>query len=340
MRWDEVNARARGLATHLLGRDALAGLAGARDWADFAGRIAALGYPLEAAGGGALDPPGLDRAIARVAVARLDLLGRWLGPRREVLAVVLEEEERSTLRALLRGAAQGASAGARRRTLLPTPGLPPRTLERLARAATVPDLVQALIGCGHPAGRAWRAVLEEAPAPGLRTLEWALTRLFLERARRAAHPGGPVLRRYVRELVDEENASTLLLAAPDAAPDVIAREFLDGGARITREAFLRLRAERDRERCVESLRGLARGTPLGTALSATPVDLPTLTARAAAARVGWLRGVARHDPLGPAPVLAVLERIRAEARVLRGLAWGIALGAPRAVLDPLLAEAA
>jgi len=338
MRWDEVNARARGLATHLLDRQALAGLAAARDWADLLGRLAGLGYPLEVAGGGALDPTGFDRAVTLATAARLDLLGRWLGSRRAVLAVVLEEEERSSLRALLRGAAQGASPGARLRMVLPTPGLPRKTLERLAHAASVPELVRQLAKCGHPAGRALRVVLDEAPEPGLRSMEWALTRLFTERARRAAESGGPVLRRYVAELVDQENLWTVLLGAPADAPGA-APEFLEGGSRLTKAEFVRLRAERDREACLTSLERSLRGTALGMAL-APPVELPALPARAAAARVRWLRGVARRDPLGPAVVLGVLERMRAEARILRGMAWGIAFGAPFQVLEPMLPEAA
>ena len=101
MRWDAVNARARGLATHLLDRGALAGLAAAPDWPAFMARVMALGYPLELVGGATVDPSSFDRAVSLVAVARLNLLGRWLASRQAVLAVVLEDEERRTLRALL-----------------------------------------------------------------------------------------------------------------------------------------------------------------------------------------------------------------------------------------------
>jgi len=335
MRWDEVNARARGLATHLLPPESVGALAAARDWPEFIARVVSAGYPIEGANGGALDAADLDRAVGLVTARRFDLLGRWMGKRRGALGVILELEERATLRALLRGAAQGASPGARLRAVLPTPGLPSRLLERLARAETVTALVQGLLRAGHPAGRALDVAVGQG-APGLRALDWVLARLFLERARRAAQPGGPLLRRFVADLTDEENAWTLLLAAPADSTG----EFLPGGARITECEFERLHAERDRERRLESLRHLLRGTVLGDAMAKTPVDLPSLPARIEAARAGALRAAARRDPLGPAPVLEVLLRIRAEARAIRGIAWGVSLGAPPAVLQPLIPEAA
>ena len=340
MRWDDVNARARGLATHLLDRGALAGLATAPDWPAFISRITSLGYPLDLSGGAMVDPPAFDRAVSLVAAGRLNLLGRWLAKREAVLAVVLEDEERRTVRALLRGAAQGASPGARLRAVMPTPHLPFRVLERLARASSVPELVRDLVKLGHPAGRALQEVLRHATAPDLRSLEWSLSRLFSERAIRLARPGGPVVRRFAAELVDQENVWTLLLAAPLDGGASADQDFLPGGARLTCQEFSRLRVERDSERLLRELRALLKGTALGQALAADPLDLPALEPRAAAARIAWLRGVSRRDPLGPAVVLAVMERIRAEARALRAIAWGVAFGAPASTLAQLIREAA
>ena len=340
MRWDDVNARARGLATHLLDRDALAVLAAAPDWPAFLGRITALGYPLDLGAGALVDPPAFDRAVSLVAAARLNLLSRWLARRRAVLAVVLEDEEYRTVRALLRGAAQGASPGARRRAVMPTPTLSLRALDRLTRTATVAELVRELVRLGHPAGRALDDLLRRSPSPALRSLEWVLARLFSERAVRAARAGGPVVRSYAAELVDQENAWTLLLAAPPEREMAADQECLPGGARLTREEFVRLRAERDGERLVKGLRELFEGTALGAALAQDPLELASLEPRTAAARIAALRGLARRDPLGPAVVLAVLERIRAEARALRAIAWGVAFGAPAPMLASLMPEAA
>lgn len=328
MHWDDVNARARGLATHLLDREALAGLAAAPDWPALLGRLAALGYPVDDGTSGFVDPQALDRAVTRLAMDRLTLLGRWLAKRRSVLAVVLEDEDRRTVRALLRGVAQGASPGARLRALLPTPALPARALERLVRATTMPDLVHELVRLGHPAGRALQERLATAPTPVLRDFEWTLARLFCTRAVRAARPGGPVVRRFAAELVDEENVWTLLLAAPQLPGAASDAEYLPGGALLAAPRFAALRAERDSDRLLAALRTLFAGSALGGVLDRDPLTWPSLEAQAASARIAWLRSVARRDPLGPAVVLAVLERIRAEARALRAIAWGVSLGAP------------
>ncbi len=340
MRWDDVNARARGLATHLLDRDALALLAGAPDWPTFLGRLSALNYPIDLGAGALVDPPAFDRAVSLVAAQRFNLLGRWLGARGAVLAVVTEDEERRALRALLRGAAQGASPGVRLRAALPTPSLPLRALERLARATTVAEMARDLLRFGHPAGRVLEQLGHQSPPPALRDLEWALTRLFGERAIRAARAGGPIVRRFAAELIDQENLWTLVLAAPPTGGEPVGQEYLPGGGLLTRDAFTRLRAERDGEKLTAALRALFAGHPIGAALAENPVEWSSIEARIAAARIAWLRGVARRDPLGPAVVLAVLERVRAEARALRALAWGVAFGAPPSTLAALMPEAA
>ncbi len=338
MHWGDVNARARGLATHLLDRDTLAGLAAAPDWSVFVSRVASLGYPL---GGAAMaDLAAFDRAVGLVASRRLSLLGRWLATRQAVLAVVLEDEECRTVRALLRGAAQGASPGARLRAIMPTPQLPVNRLERLAHASSVPEFVGDLVRAGHPAGRALQDVLRHTKIPNLQALDWALARLFSERATRAARPGGPVVRSFVAELVDQENVWTLLLATPPEAAGPVDRDFLPGGCRLTREEYARLRTGRDSQRLVQELSVLFKGTALGAALAVEPLDMPSLPLRAAAARIAWLRSLSRRDPLGPAVVLGVMERIRAEARALRGIAWGVSLGAPASTVMSLIPEAA
>ncbi len=335
MRFDAANARARGLGTHLLGGRRLAALSSAAGWVEFVGRVAAQGYSLDPAAG--LDVAAFDRTVSRVAVDRLALLGRWLGPRQAALAVVLEDEERRTLRSLLRGAAQGAPPGARLRAALPTPALPPRALDRLAAQASVPALVQELVRLGHPIGRRWQEAIRHAGAPDLRTLEWALARLFAERAVRAARGGGPIVQRYAADLVDEQNAWTLLLGAAPAPSTPAVQEFLPGG-RLTHETFERLRAERDADRLRPALAKALAGTSVGAALAAEPFDAALLEPRTAAARLAWLRGLARRDPLGAAVTLHAMERIRGEARALRGLAWGVTLGATAPALARLVPE--
>ncbi len=151
---------------------------------------------------------------------------------------------------------------------------------------------------------------------------------------------GPVVRRFAAELVTQANVWTLLLAAPLESGASTEEGFLAGGAPLTRQEFTRLRAERDADKVVQELRRLLKGTALGAAMAAEPLDLSSLEQRASASRIAWLRALARRDPLGPAVVLSVLERIRAEARALRAIAWGVAFGAPAATLARLGVEAA
>lgn len=340
MRWEAVNARARGLGTHLLDRRALEALVGAAGWADFVGRVAARGISVGAMA--ALDLDGFDRAMSAEASRRLALLGRWLalGPGSAALAVILEDEERRALRALLRGAAQGAPPSARVRAALPTPGLPARALVRLADAESVPALAQELVRLGHPAGRRLQQAIRVRGAPDLRSLEWALARLFAERAARAARRGGPVVRRHAAALVEEQNVWTLLVGGAPAISTPPVDEYLPGGERLPRTRFDRLREERDGDVLRLTLAAELAGTPMGSALAMEPFEAGLLESRAAAARLAWLRALARRDPLGGAVTLHVMERIRWEARALRGLAWGVALGAPPSALAPLLGEAA
>lgn len=334
MRWDAVNARARGLATHLLDQGAYAALTKAADWPGFLALLTARGLLTGAEAG----PEALDRAVSRMAADRLALLGRWLGPGAPVLAVVLEVVDLQNLRALLRGAAQGASPAARLRLTVPSRALPERALARLAGATSVPDLIQALTRLGHPAARRLDLALRGTPESGLRTLEWELARLFAERVTRLARAGGHVVRQYAADQVDELNAWTLLLAA--GAPAPLATGWIGGGRLLTREVFDRLRRETKLEHLLPAMRAALADGPIGAALTGESIDLASVEARVAETRLATLRRVARRDPLGPAVTLLVLERIRAEARALRGVAWAVSLAAPPTELARLMPGAA
>ena len=106
--WDDLNARARGLATHLLGRPALEGMARAADLPTLAAELTRRGYPVEE--GDRASAAGLELAARRALAARLRILIRWAGPRTETLAVVFEDEDRRSIAALVRGAVQHAPA--------------------------------------------------------------------------------------------------------------------------------------------------------------------------------------------------------------------------------------
>jgi vacuolar-type H+-ATPase subunit C/Vma6 len=331
MRWDDVNARARGLATHLLPRTELGRLAESRAWEEFVNRLAQAGYPVLTAG---RLPSGADEFARRtgdVAADRFAVLARWLGPRRATLAVLYEDEERRTLRVLLRGAVEGASAGARLRAAVPTPDLPPRVLDRLAHADSPADLARRLVSLGHPAGRVLQTELDSGRELGLLGLEAALGRLFATRTTRAVRKAGPLVRAFAQLLLDLENAWSLLLrgnwgSEPDA--DAV---FLPGGRWLSRERFDRLAAG-DQEAVAQGLQSAFASSPVAGAFNGEGVDPVRIEGGAVRATIAWLRTLARRDPLSPAVLLHVLLRIQAERRDLRAVAAGLSLGAPPRVI--------
>lgn len=335
MRWDDVNARARGLATHLLPPADLARAAQAEGWSDFVACLRERGYPFPAEhlpDG----PDEFDEAVGTVTARRYALLSRWLGPRRSVLAVIYEVEERQALRALLRGAVQGISPAGRLHAVTPTPGLPKPVLQHLAQASSPADLAERLLEAGHPAGRALATAVESPVPPGLLGLEQALARTYAARATRAARRAGRVMRSFVSGSIDLENAWALLEAGSlgaDVNPDDL---FLPGGRAISLERFRLLAARGEvstiRDGLHESLAGSAYAEVF--VADAEPGNWPR---RALAGEIAWCRAMARLQPLGVSVALEVLCRIRAEAADLRYLAWGRALAMPPRALAASLA---
>jgi vacuolar-type H+-ATPase subunit C/Vma6 len=336
MTWSAANARARGLATHLLDRSALVHAAGAGSWAATLARLLERGYPLPAPGT-YLSPEEFDRATVDLQAARMRLLGRWLGTRRHALASLYEDEERRTLRVLLRGAAAGASPAARIRGLTPTPGLPQPAIQRLAQAESPALLAEALVRMGHPAGRALAQAVgpaSETALPSLWRLEFALSRTFALRATRAARRGGRWIRRLVALLIDIENAGALL-TAPDwgagIGPDDVC---LPGGKVLDRRRFGALATLPDRSGLTPALEQAFAETPVAPVFRLGGAG--AFEARTLSGLIVWLRREARQDPLGPGVVLWVIQRIRAEARDLRFLSAAIQLGMPPALVTESL----
>ncbi|TFG52018.1 MAG: hypothetical protein E4H38_00115, partial [Gemmatimonadales bacterium] len=251
--WDDLNARARGLGTHLLGRAALEHLAHARDLPTIATALASRGYAINESdrGSGA----SLELAVRRAIALRMRILARWAGARTGILAVLFEDEDRRSITALLRGAAQRAPAELRVSGLIPTPELPERALEELARQPTPRAVTSLLAAWRHPLAP---ALLRPAtsPEPDLLEIETALSRAFAKRALSASRRAGRhgLLFHYVQQVIDLENAFTALILSEDKKPSV-ANYWLPGGRAITLDLAERAAASGDPAAAADLLAG-------------------------------------------------------------------------------------
>lgn len=322
--WADAVARARGLGNHLLERRRLDELAASPDVRTLTRRLRALAYPrLEETS----DPLAAERALHEEAGRRRSLLIRWLGPRAERLTALLDADEIASIRTLLRGAAQGAAPAARLAGAPPSPGLSASTVEELARAPSPAAVAERLAALGHPFGEA--LIRGEPAIGGLLGLELRLARAWSARA--AAGARDRDLRDLVGRAVDLANAWTVL-AAHGERDFPWEEAFLEGGAQLEAEAFRDALGVEEPEAALSRLAGVFAGGPLGPAFRDPGPGGAALERRALEALVAEQRRRSRARPLGPAPVLLYLLRLRLELTALRSLLWGRVLGAPPTAL--------
>ncbi|MBI2393649.1 MAG: V-type ATPase subunit [Deltaproteobacteria bacterium] len=298
--WADLDARARGLAGRLLGRARLEALARSPDLRALAAALERSGYERVTDGSSFVsDARALDRAVRRTMASRLRVLERWAAGRASALAVVFEEEEARNLRALLRGALSNAPAAARLSSTIPTRRLPEGALAELARLHGVREIVAVLLVFRHPYAD---ALADEArlEAPNAFRLEALLFERFAERALGIAR--GAELRRFVQQTVDLQRAFAAIESAADRAAE----------ARKAAKTFA--------------------GSELAPMLRRHADDPAALEDAALGVRIAEQSRAARLDPLGPAPVLLYVLRLRAEAADVRRIIAGVALGAPAPTL--------
>ena len=334
-RWDALNVRARGLQTHALSRRDLERLSELPDLPALADALRAAEFPVTEAD--RFDPAALELAVRRRAAAQLAVLSRWAGPWAAAAALLYDEEDRFNVRAMLRGAVEGADRAQRLAGTMPTPSLPERALELLARAPTPRAVAALLAAWRHPLGPPLLAAIGSGPADLFR-LDLVLSRHFAARALRLA--GSGPLRGYVRQAIDVENTLAALGLVERTADLTPKDSFVAGGERISIVAF---------EEAVQTGSAAGVATRLARAFGASPLAGPLsqraneaagLEAALLRARLTEQRRAARTDPLGPAPLLAFVLGLRAETADLRSIIWGLALGAPRAQLAAALATIA
>lgn len=323
--WGDVNARARGLEGRLLGRERLLSLTETSD-------LRALAHamrPHERTGAVAPDGAAVERLSRRRYGTRLALLARWAGPRLSALRAVFGEEERQSVRALVRGALQGTDAQTRLSGLVATPALPEPALAAASRASTVDGVIAALADVEHPWTGTLRATVEEGPFDAF-DLERALDRRFAGEALAAARRGGPRLVEYARQAIDIRNA-WLVLGGRRGSPS---RDdaWVPGGGAFDPPAFSDAIVIDDPGARRARLADVLGPTLPGPVLADPSIALPRIEAAVHRARILHWERVALSEPLSPAPLLVYVLRARAEAADLRRIAWGLELGAGRDTL--------
>lgn len=319
-------ARARGLDRHLLTREKLELLAEAADLAVFVRGLSQLGAALEPIGEAA-DVFAIERAVARTANRFLQTLYRWQERTPGVLDVFAAAQDRRSLRAVLRGAVQGAPDEARLQGLLPTPLLPQHVLSDLARQTSPADVVGQLVLWRYPDALDLLPLVQKAQ-PDLLAIDLALLVEFADRAARAAALGDSTLREFVSVLIDLGNAQNALLLAEGPRDIRPADVFVRGGRWLTTSTFVSAASAASAQRAFDVLARALATSPLGSSLPGVARDVVHWDRAFLRNALVRLTRDARRDPLSTAPLLRVLLSIEAQSRDLRTLAWGAALGVP------------
>jgi len=328
--WEDVVARVRGLTTRLLGRERLAQLARSRD-------LLSLAVALEELGGGswaseqrAPSAEQLELMIRRMAAAHLRIVALWSADRVRLLDPLYLDEDRRSVRALLRGAASGAPAEARLAGLVPTPALPERALEELAGQRSIAAVCSLLAVWGHPFGTALLAP-SRTPKPDLFRLELLINNVYAERAMTAARAmsrrdgARRDMMAFVGQVIDRENAWTAVQLAGKTAGARVDELFVGGGDHLSRETYLRAASADARARALAILDRAFSGSPYARVFKGSAESLEDA---ALTAELRSTTGAARRSPLGIAPVIAFFTRLRGEVRDLRYIIWRLAAQAP------------
>jgi vacuolar-type H+-ATPase subunit C/Vma6 len=134
------------------------------------------------------------------------------------------------------------------------------------------------------------------------------------------------LRAWIHGIIDIENAFTALqLAGQHVSLDPM-QFFVPGGRAVDRLAFASAIAGGNIGAAISILERALRATayaPVFKSLGTQPIEDVAL-----AAELRGAKAAARRSPLGAAPLIAFLTRLRAEVRDVRGIIWRVALGAP------------
>lgn len=328
--WEDVVARVRGLTTRLLGRERLTQLARSRDLLSLAAALEELGGGSWASDQRAPTAEQLELMVRRMAAAHLGIVALWSADRVQLLDPLYLDEDRRSVRALLRGAASGSPPEARLAGLVPTAALPERALEELANQRSIAAVCSLLAVWGHPFGTALLAP-SRTPKPDLFRLELLINKVYAERALAAARTmsrrdgARRDMTAFVKQVIDRENAWTAVQLAGQKVSARAEELFVAGGHRLSRETYVNAASADTRARALAILDRAFSGSTYARVFKASPESLEDA---ALSAELRSTTDAARRTPLGIAPVIAFFTRLRGEVRDLRFLIWRLAAQAP------------
>jgi hypothetical protein len=187
--------------------------------------------------------------VRRRAARELAILGHWTARRPELVAVLFDEEDRRSVRALVRGAVERAPAELRIAGLVPTPALPERALAELARAPTPAAVAALLVAWQHPYGLPL-AARARSPQPDLYALELALGRAAAARLTAVAHRVGGFLAAFIHETIDLDALARGAGLGPDRGRRLTRSSRVAGRSRSRRSSAPWRRATRRPRRTV------------------------------------------------------------------------------------------
>jgi vacuolar-type H+-ATPase subunit C/Vma6 len=319
------------VATHFLRRATLQQALESSDLESLARLLQDAGLP---AVGRPITHGGVELAARRWAAAHLARLGRWLPERPDLGDLLFGEEDRRSVRAMVRGAAAGVPLEARLAGLIPTPRLPERLLRELAAQPSVPRIAALLVSWGHPLGT---PLLETAVGdePDLFAAERALASASLAALARAGRRLGGGFHRWARATIDLENV-LLALQAARRSPGEPVVDFLAPGGAINSGRVATAARTGGTDAAATALLALLPAGPVVEALRQHVDDPIGLDDAILAARIIELRQRSRLDPLDPAAVLGFALRLRAQVILVRHAIWRLALGAAIRPHDSLL----
>ncbi|MBL0172034.1 MAG: V-type ATPase subunit [Gemmatimonadaceae bacterium] len=329
--YSDLVARARGLSGHLLPAEQLVSLCSCPA-TQLPAQLATLGAIAPDAmvreSDGRQDVHGLERALRDREAQRLQILARWSGTRYDTLAVLFDEEDMRSLRALVRAIVSGVAPEDRATGLIATPGLPTRALHALASSGDVANVASLLVAWQNPYGSAM-AVEAARARPELLRYDVALARVFADRARKASRHNS-MLRHYAERVIDLANLWTALVLADHSTDVDVASLFVEGGTLVRASDLALAVSAARREPLVTRLLPRVAGTPLASALAVD--DGRDAEDCALEALVVEFRALARREPTSVAPVIAFVLQQRAELRTLLRIVWSVSLGVPSAMI--------